>query len=65
MSALHAIIILAVFAAAVWAILTYSPMNAALKRAIIILAIICAVVWIMDITGILGDAKAIKVPQLN
>lgn len=65
MSALHAIIILAVFAAIIWAIVTYIPLNATLKKVIIIFAIICAVLWLMDITGILGDAKAIKVPQLN
>lgn len=65
MSAIHAIVILTVFAAAVWAIVTYIPMNAGIKKAIIILAIICAVIWIMDITGILGDAKAIKVPKLD
>lgn len=65
MSALHAIAILAVFGLIVWAIVTYIPMNANLKKAIIVFAIICAAVWLLDITGILGDAKAIKVPQLN
>lgn len=65
MSAIHAIIILAVFAAIIWAIVTYIPMNPTIKKIIIVFAIICAAVWILDITGILGDAKAIKVPNLN
>lgn len=65
MSAIHAIIILAVFALIVWAIVTYVPMNARVKKVIIVFAIICAVLWLMDITGILGDAKSIKVPNLN
>lgn len=65
MSALHAIIILAVFAAAVWAIVTYIPLQPKIKQVIIIVAIVCAVAWVLSITGILGDAKAIKVPQLN
>lgn len=65
MSAIHAIVILAVFALIVWAIVTYIPMPAGLKRAIIVFAIICAGLWLLDITGIIGDASAIKVPQLN
>lgn len=65
MSAIHAIVILAIFGVAVWALVTYIPMPANVKKFVIIFAIICAAVWIMDITGILGDAKAIKVPKLD
>lgn len=64
MSAIEAIIILVCFAAAVWALVTYVPMNPTAKKFIIIFAIVCAAVWIADITGILGDAKAIKVPKV-
>lgn len=65
MSAIHAIIILAVFAAIIWAIITYIPMSPGIKRAIVIFAIVCAAFWILDITGVLGDAQAIKIPQIH
>jgi hypothetical protein len=64
MSAIEAIIILVCFAAAVWAIVTYIPMSPLAKRIIIIFAFICAGIWLASITGILGDAKTIKVPQV-
>jgi hypothetical protein len=64
MSAIEAIIILACFAAIVWAIVTYIPMNPTAKKVIIIFAIICAAFWIASLTGILGDAKQIQVPHV-
>lgn len=65
MSAIHATIILVVFALAIWAIVTHIPMNATVKRVIIIFAVVCAVIWLLDITGILGDVKEVKVPNLK
>jgi hypothetical protein len=65
MSAIEAIFILVFFGAAVWALVTYIPMNAGLKKFIIVFAIICAAFFIADITGILGDIKSVKVPKVN
>lgn len=65
MPAIHAIIILAVFALIVWAIVTYIPMTPVIKRIIIIVAVVCAGFWLLEITGVLGDAQEIKVPQIK
>lgn len=64
MSAIEAIIILVCFSAAVWALVTYVPMNAGAKRAIIIFAVIAAVFFVISITGILSDVKEVKVPHI-
>jgi hypothetical protein len=48
-----------------WLVNVYIPMDATIKKIINVVVIVAVIIWLLSVFGILGDAKSVKVPQVN
>jgi hypothetical protein len=64
MSLLALILILVLVGFILWAINVYIPMQPTVKRVLNVVVIVILVLWLLQVFGLLGDLRAVKVPQL-
>lgn len=61
MPLLNVFIVIIVAGVILWLINTYIPMDAKIKRILNALAVIILVIWLLQVFGILGSLKSIKI----
>jgi hypothetical protein len=64
MSLLGLILILALAGFILWAVNAYIPMADPVKRILNVVVVVILVLWLLQVFGLLGDLRAVKVPQL-
>jgi hypothetical protein len=65
MSLISLLVTLIVVGVLLWLVNTYIPMDGKIKKIINVVAVICVVVWLLSVFGVIGQAGAIRVPQLH
>ena len=55
------VIVLIVVGVLLWLIQTYIPMDPTIKRIIHIVVIIAVVLWLLNVFGLLGELKGIRI----
>lgn len=65
MSLISLIVTLIVIGVLLWLVNTYIPMDGKIKKIINVVAVICVVIWLLCVFGVIGQAGAIRVPQLH
>jgi len=55
------VIVLIVVGVLLWLIQTYIPMDATIKRIIHIVVIIAVVIWLLNVFGLLGEIRGIRI----
>jgi hypothetical protein len=61
MPVINLIIILAVIGLILWAVITYIPMEATIKKIMIAVVVIATILWLLSVFGILGSMDTIRV----
>ncbi len=64
MSLLGVILVLVVVGFILWAINVYIPMDGTIKKILNVVVIVVLAIWLLQVFGLLGDLRAVKVPQL-
>jgi len=64
MSLLGLILALALIGFALWAVNTYLPMEATIKRVLNIVVLVVVVIWLMHVFGLLDELRTVRVPKL-
>lgn len=62
---LSLLITLIVIGVVVWAVTSYVPMDAGIKRIIQIVGILIAVIYVLYAFGVMGSLQSINVPRLR
>lgn len=65
MSLISLIIILAVVGLIVWAVTTYIPMDAGIKKLILIVAIVACVLYVLQAFGVLGSMDTVRIGHVG
>ena len=65
MSLIHLVVILIVVGLLLWLAVKYIPMEPVIKNILVAVVVICVVFFLLQTFGILGDASAVKVPQIR
>jgi len=61
MPVINLIIILAVIGLILWAVITYIPMEATIKKIMIAVVVIATILWLLSVFGILGSMDTIRI----
>lgn len=61
MTLINLIVVLAVVGVLLWALNTYVPMDAAIKRIINIVVVIAVILWLLKVFGLLAGLGAVTV----
>jgi uncharacterized protein YhhL (DUF1145 family) len=64
MSLLGLILIIALAGFILWAVNVYIPMADPVKRILNVVVVVILILWLLQVFGLLGDLRAVKVPQL-
>lgn len=65
MSLLALIIYLVLIGLALWAINTYVPMDAKIKKILNIVVVVAVVLWLLFAFGLLGEVESVRVPRIR
>jgi len=61
MPLINLVIILVVVGVILWAINSYIPMQANIKKILNVVVIIAVVIWLLSVFGVIGDISAIRI----
>lgn len=61
MTLINLIIILVLIGVAMWAINTYIPMSAGIKKLLNIAVVVIVIIWLLQVVGLLGNLGAVTV----
>ena len=61
MPLIHLVIVLVVVGVVLWAINSYIPMQATIKRILNVVVVIAVIIWLLSVFGVIGNISAIRI----
>ena len=61
MPLINLVIVLVVVGVILWAINSYIPMQANIKKVLNVVVIIAVIIWLLNVFGIIGNISAIRI----
>jgi hypothetical protein len=65
MTLLNIVVVLVVVGLVLWLINTYIPMAGSIKSLLNIVVFVVVLIWVLQVFGLIGPIRGIRIPRLN
>jgi hypothetical protein len=65
MTLLNIVVVLVVVGLVLWLINTYIPMAGSIKSSLNIVVFVVVLIWVLQVFGLIGPIRGVRIPRLN
>jgi hypothetical protein len=65
MTLLNIVVVLVVVGLVLWLINTYIPMAGSIKSLLNIVVFVVVLIWVLQVFGLIGPIRGVRIPRLN